>query len=71
MMKNTLSWALLLGAGFLLFNACEEVNPDYPQEADRAEFMHQSMKKLTDVIVHDIFSPPVASRIYVYPSVAA
>ena len=71
MMKHTLSWALLLGAGFLLFNACEEVNPDYPQEADRAEFMHQSMKKLTDVIVHDIFSPPVASRIYVYPSVAA
>ena len=26
---------------------------------------------LTDVIVHDIFSPPVASRIYVYPSIAA
>jgi hypothetical protein len=28
-------------------------------------------KKLTDVIVHDIFSPPVASRIYAYTSVAA
>ena len=29
------------------------------------------MQKLTDIIVHDIFSPPVASRIYVYPSIAA
>ena len=29
------------------------------------------MKRLTDVIVHDIFSPPVASRIYAYSSIAA
>ena len=29
------------------------------------------MKKFTDVIVHDIFSPPVASRNYVYPCIAA
>jgi len=29
------------------------------------------MKNLTDIIVHDIFSPPVASRIYAYPSIAA
>ena len=33
--------------------------------------LHKSMKQLTDVIVHDIFSPPVASRIYSYPSIAA
>tara|TARA_X000000950_G_scaffold112268_1_gene141380 strand:- start:8146 stop:9501 length:1356 start_codon:yes stop_codon:yes gene_type:complete len=32
---------------------------------------HESMQKLTDVIVYDIFSPPVASRIYVYPTIAA
>ncbi len=62
---------MLLGACVLLFNACETVNPDYPKEANQAKFMHQSMKKLTDVIVHDIFSPPVASRIYAYPSIAA
>lgn len=29
------------------------------------------MQALTDAIVHDIFSPPVASRIYAYPSIAA
>jgi hypothetical protein len=28
------------------------------------------MKKVTDVMVHDIYSPPVASRIYAYVSVA-
>ena len=33
--------------------------------ADDPEYIHQSMQKLTDVIVYDIFSPPVASRIYV------
>ena len=36
-----------------------------------AKDLHDAMQKLTDVIVHDIFSPPVASRIYVYPSIAA
>jgi hypothetical protein len=33
--------------------------------------LHQTMKKITDIIVHDIFSPPVASRIYAYSSLAA
>ncbi len=32
---------------------------------------HRAVKKLSDIIVHDIFSPPVASRIYAYPSIAA
>ena len=35
------------------------------------DLFHRSMQKLTDIIVYDIFSPPVASRIYVYPSIAA
>lgn len=34
-------------------------------------FIHTAMGKLTDVMVHDIFSPPVASRIYAYSSIAA
>jgi hypothetical protein len=33
--------------------------------------LHDGLQKLTDVIVHDIFSPPVASRIYAYASIAA
>ena len=33
--------------------------------------LHRAQKVLTDVIVHDIFSPPVASRIYAYSNIAA
>ncbi len=33
--------------------------------------IHESMHRLTQVMVHDIFSPPVAGRIYAYPSIAA
>ncbi len=36
-----------------------------------AEPLHRAEKALTDVIVHDVFSPPVASRIYVYANIAA
>ncbi len=32
---------------------------------------HESVDKVTQVMIHDIFSPPVASRIYAYPNVAA
>lgn len=55
----------------LLLGSCETVNPNFQEEAKNVDLYHQSMKKLTDVIVHDIFSPPVASRIYAYPNIAA
>lgn len=42
----------------------------YRAKVDNPEFVHASLKQITDRIVHDIFSPPVASRIYVYASVA-
>lgn len=32
---------------------------------------HNMVDKLTEVMIHDIFSPPVASRIYAYPNIAA
>ncbi len=32
---------------------------------------HTSIDKVVDVMVHDIFSPPVASRIFAYPNIAA
>jgi hypothetical protein len=38
---------------------------------DNPQFIHTSIKNLTDVIVYDIFSPPVASRVYAYPIIAA
>src|SRR5690606_17745824 len=33
--------------------------------------LHRAHEALTSVIIHDIFSPPVASRIYVYAHIAA
>jgi len=38
---------------------------------DDATPLHNAQKSLTDVIVHDVFSPPVASRIYLYANIAA
>jgi len=35
------------------------------------EHFHESVDRTTNVIIHDIFSPPVASRIYAYPNIAA
>ena len=33
--------------------------------------LHESINKVTEIMIHDIFSPPVASRIFAYPNVAA
>ena len=51
--------------------ACQKSPEEYKKEAANPEFFRQSVNKLTGVIVHDIFSPPVASRIYAYPHIAA
>ena len=32
---------------------------------------HAAVDKVTQIMIHDIFSPPVASRIFAYPNVAA
>lgn len=64
------------GYSFLLLvlligvNSCTN-NKKYGSYEFKPGYYHNSVKKLTDVIVHDIFSPPVASRIYVYPNIAA
>lgn len=35
------------------------------------EDFHKSMDKVVEVMIHDIFSPPVASRIFAYSNIAA
>ncbi|SDL06029.1 PAP2 superfamily protein [Catalinimonas alkaloidigena] len=55
----------------LLAAACSHSSQDYKESAADPALLRQSWHRLTDVIVHDIFSPPVASRIYAYSSVAA
>ena len=39
---------------------------DWRLATEKADYIHRSVKQVTDVIVHDIYSPPVASRIYAY-----
>jgi PAP2 superfamily len=55
----------------LLLSCSSTPNTEYKEKVKNAAFLHRSMKAITDRIVHDIFSPPVASRIYTYSSVAA
>ena len=47
------------------------INRDNKNSISDPILFHESVQNLTDIIVHDIFSPPVASRVYVYPTVAA
>ncbi len=47
--------------------SCEKPEPIVVTSED----FHASVDKLTEVMIHDIFSPPVASRVYVYPNIAA
>ncbi len=71
-MKNrtiTKIFALIIIFSLILMS-CKQ-NTAYKDQLNDPELFHSAMKNLTDVIVYDIFSPPVASRVYMYPSVAA
>lgn len=46
-------------------------NKDYEKKVSNAEFLIDAELMLTKSIIHDIFSPPVSSRIYYYSSLAA
>ncbi|MBT8272039.1 MAG: vanadium-dependent haloperoxidase [Flavobacteriaceae bacterium] len=61
-MKRILACMLLLSA-----LSCQN---DEPIVIGSDDFFG-SVDKVTEIMVHDIFSPPVASRIYVYPNIAA
>lgn len=63
-MKNFYLFILMIAA----FSAC--TNPKTPIVLT-AEDYHRSVDKVGQIMVHDIFSPPVASRVFAYPNVAA
>jgi len=60
---------ILLFLSFIF--SCEVDESLYLDKVSDPAHLHKAQKMLTDVMVHDIFSPPVASRIYVYSSIAA
>lgn len=68
-MKN--KFALVLGLGLMFWMAsCNSGNKDYQQKAANPEFLHAGIRRLTDIIRHDIFAPPVSARIYAYAAIA-
>ena len=60
------TWIFLV----VLVVGCSSNSGEYKAKVQNPDFTHRTLKKVTDLIVHDIFSPPVASRIYAYVSIA-
>ncbi len=54
----------------IAFGAMSSCTPDQPIVVRSSDFQ-SSVDQVTSIMVHDIFSPPVASRIYAYPNIAA
>lgn len=66
-MKIKILKALIACFSFLLIFGCE---PKAEIEVTPQDY-HSLVDKITAIMVNDIFSPPQASRVYVYPNVAA
>lgn len=62
------AWLPILALFFLLAG-CQEHKAD-PKLLTDAGILHRNMDQLTQVIIHDMFAPPNASRIYAYTSLA-
>ena len=64
--------ALAALVALLALAGCQDADPAAaPPEASDPELLHGAMLRITNVMTYDIFSPPVASRVYAYASVAA
>ena len=61
---------ILLTAITLIFS-CKKDNGNWKKAAENPEFLRRTQLQVTESIIHDIFAPPVSSRIYMYSSLAA
>lgn len=59
---------ILLGVLGMLVYSC---NQNEEHIVVGPEDLHTVVDKVTEIMIHDIFSPPVASRIFAYPNIAA
>ena len=67
MNKNYFLKPILLS---IILTSCTQ-DQSYKEKIKDPELVQANVKNLTDIIVYDIFSPPVASRVYLYPAIAA
>ena len=65
--------AVLFFMPCLLLLSCSSLESDlaYKEKLQDPELFQDAMQNLTNIVVYDIFSPPVASRVYLYPTLAA
>ncbi|MDR7132340.1 hypothetical protein J2X69_004707 [Algoriphagus sp. 4150] len=61
----------MLFSGILLTAVSCAKQADYSQAIADGHYITRAQGRITEVIIHDIFSPPVATRIYTYASLAA
>jgi PAP2 superfamily len=67
--RITLQMKGIIGICFILaLNGCSQKQHILLNDAD---ILHQNQDQLTQIIIYDIFTPPVASRIYVYSALAS
>jgi hypothetical protein len=66
-MNKIISYVVLA----LLLTACNEQVKVKSALVTDADLLNRNQNMLTQVIIYDVFSPPVASRIYAYTSLAA
>ena len=66
-MKNFKYFCIVLVVGITLVDC----KPRKTLPLDEAGILHRNQDLLTQIIIYDVFTPPVASRIYVYTSLAS
>jgi len=64
---NIIFKSFLAGCLLLAISGCQHKQSSKLTDAD---ILHQNQDQLTQVIIYDVFSPPVASRLYVYSALA-
>ena len=70
-MNSLLRYGCLLVLLLFGLTGCQKPTPaEYNAKAANPEYYNAALNKLTQVVIHDIFSPPVASRIYAYANLA-
>ena len=67
-MKSKFLYLLSVGFFILFASAC---NQPETKKLDSVDVLINNEDQLTQIIIYDVFTPPVASRIYVYSSIAA
>lgn len=67
-MKSIVAVVLLLA---FFFTGCKEKKNDYEKIFEDGSLYSKTVHGLTEVITHDIFTPPPAARIYAYSNLAA